>query len=70
MFQWRNTETGETILQDKFKRLREPFEYLGEAYRQPDAEQQIERIENSIQELEATSELLPVDRPQRQFQRQ
>ncbi len=60
IYEWKNTETGDVVQQDKFKRLKEPFEYLGEKFRQPDAKEEIARLQKRIKEIRAAGKPLPV----------
>lgn len=50
---WKNGETGETVRQERFKKLGEPFEYEGEGYADPDAPEEIARLEQEIAALES-----------------
>lgn len=52
---WENTETGEKVRQKRFRRLNEPFEYEGEGYAEPDADDEINRLESEIAELEGSA---------------
>jgi len=61
IYKWKNTETGEVMRQDRFKRLREPFEYLGQELRRADGTAEIVRLEKRIEELRAAAEPRPVD---------
>lgn len=64
IFLWENAETGEVVRQRKFRRLREPFEYLGEGYSDPDAEQKMAELKAEIRNLEAQRgglDRLPMD---------
>ncbi len=51
VFRWKNTETGEDVLQDKFRRLKEPFEFLGHGLRRPDGKAEIARLMEKIKKL-------------------
>ena len=48
-FHWENPDTGEHVSQTKFKRLPEPFKYLGEILAAPD---ELARLEEEIKALE------------------
>jgi hypothetical protein len=61
VYEWKNAKTGDVVQQDKFKRLKEPFEYLGEKFRRPDAKEKIERLQKKIKELRAAGKALPVE---------
>ncbi len=61
VYKWKNTKTGDVVQQDKFKRLKDPFEYLGEKFRQPDAKEKIARLQKRIKELRAAGKRLPVE---------
>ncbi|MFQ5619013.1 MAG: hypothetical protein ACE5FR_08570 [Rhodospirillales bacterium] len=61
VFRWKNTGTGEVVVQDKFKRLKEGFKFLGQDFRRPDAKKEITRLQKRIEELHAASNRLPVD---------
>ena len=61
VYKWKNAETGEVVVQDRFKRLKEPFEYLGEKFRRSDGKEEIARLQKKIKELRAASKPLPVD---------
>ncbi|MFQ5618086.1 MAG: hypothetical protein ACE5FR_03855, partial [Rhodospirillales bacterium] len=50
---WSDPETGETVRQDRFKKLKEPFEYKGEGYADPKAPEEIARLKNEIAALES-----------------
>jgi len=58
-YRWQNPESGETIAQAKFKRLKEPWEYLGEAPADPDAERKIAERQAKIEDLQAQRGNLP-----------
>ncbi|MFN3547007.1 MAG: hypothetical protein ACK4U0_05910 [Mesorhizobium sp.] len=49
---WRNPETNEETRQERFRRLKEPWIYLGEQYGVAEAEQQIAQLEADIRKLE------------------
>lgn len=49
---WEDTRTGETVRQQRFRKLKEPFEYIGEGYAESDADEKIRRLEREIAELE------------------
>lgn len=53
VFKWENPENGKIIEQEKYRRLKEPFEYLGEDYALDDAEDKIVALEKEIADLEA-----------------
>ena len=49
---WRNPDTSEETRQERFRRLKEPWIFLGEQYGVADAEQRIEQLEADIRRLE------------------
>ncbi len=61
VYKWKNPETGDVVVQDKFKRLKEPFEFLGQDFRRADGKEEIARLRKRIAEVRAASKLLPVD---------
>lgn len=61
IFRWENLETGEIVVQDRFKRLKEPYKFRGEERRRPGAEVEIARLEDQIQTLREANKRLPVD---------
>ncbi len=61
VYKWKNTETGEVVVQDKFKRLKELFEFLGQDFRRADGTEEIARLRKRIAEIRAASTPLPVD---------
>lgn len=61
---WTDPESGDLVRQKKFKRLGEPYEYLGKRYAMPNAETRIAELEAEIEELTGerdSRETLPVD---------
>lgn len=73
VYVWENTKTGEKIRQKRFRKLKEPFEYLGEDYADPGGTEEINRIEREIAALESGSppppetNEVPDDRPRENF---
>lgn len=61
VYKWKNSETSEVVVQDKFKRLKKPFKYLGEKFGRADGEAEITRLKEKIKEVRAASKPLPVD---------
>ncbi len=51
IFEWQNSETKEVIQQKKFRRLKEPFNYLGEKYAFENAEEEIAKHKKQIDML-------------------
>jgi hypothetical protein len=51
IFKWQNPDTGEIVKQEKFRRLKEPFEFVGKEYALVNAEEEIARLEKEITEL-------------------
>ena len=49
------------MVQDKFKRLKELFEFLGQDFRRADGTEEIARLQKRIAEIRAASTPLPVD---------
>ncbi|OOY42180.1 hypothetical protein, partial [Solemya velum gill symbiont] len=45
VYQWRNLETDEIVKQEKFRRLKEPWFYEGQVYREENTETEIARLE-------------------------
>lgn len=63
-FVWIDPSSGDLVRQRKFKRMGEPYEYLGERYAMPNAETRIAELEAKIEELAGerdSRELLPID---------
>ncbi len=60
VFRWTNPVTKEVVVQDKFKRLKKPFKYLGEKFGRADGEAEIARLKEKIKEVRATGKPLPV----------
>lgn len=58
---WINEETGKNTIQYKYKRLKSPFVYMKDLSRNF-YKDKIELLEREIQDREASSEALPVDR--------
>jgi len=57
IFLWKNNESGKTVKQQKFKRLSEPYDYLGEKYIVPDGKAEISRLEKEIKQLQNPKQL-------------
>lgn len=53
IFKWINPDSGKIVRQEKFRRLKEPYDYLGEEYALDGAEEKIAALEAKITELEA-----------------
>jgi hypothetical protein len=53
IFKWKNIDTDKIVKQEKFRRLKEPFEYLGKEYALDGAEKKIAALEAKIKSLEA-----------------
>ncbi len=53
VFRWTNPVTKEVVLQDKFKQLKEPFEYDREVLRHPEDEAEIVRRIEKLKKLRA-----------------
>lgn len=53
VFVWQRRDTGERLAQERFRRLDDAYEYLGEELRTPDAAATIEQLSGQIAELEA-----------------
>ncbi len=53
VFRWKNLDSGEIVEQDKFRRLNEPFEFLGEDLRRADGKEEIARLQERLEELRA-----------------
>lgn len=52
IFEWKNQDTGEIIKQEKFRRMKEPYEYIGEKFAQDNGERKIAELRKNISELE------------------
>jgi len=52
IFKWLNPETGQFVRQETFRRLKDPFEYLGDGYALDDGEARIKALETEISALE------------------
>ena len=66
VYVWENPDTGERVEQTRFRRLKEPFEYVGETLSIPNGEEEIARLEREIAERDsapAPPAALPVERP-------
>lgn len=61
VYRWKNAETGKVVGQDKFRRLKEPFEYLGQDFRRADGKEEIARLKEKIKKIRAANKPLPVD---------
>jgi hypothetical protein len=53
IFKWKNMDNGKIVKQEKFRRLKGPFEYLGKEYSLDGAEKKIAGLETKIKALEA-----------------
>ncbi len=53
IFEWQNTKTLEIVRQKKLRKLKEPFDWIGEKYALENAEEEIAALETKITELEA-----------------
>lgn len=63
VYVWRNADTGRLERQDRFRRLEEPYQYVGEEYAETDAEARIAELEEDVAALEAErDEASPVGR--------
>ena len=51
LYLWRNPKSGEEVRQTRFKRLAEPFEFLGQVFPDPSAKQESENLKREIEEL-------------------
>lgn len=51
VFRWLNTVTNEVTTQEKFRRLEEPYKYLGEGLRDPEGSQEIARLEKKLKTI-------------------
>ncbi|MEP2559763.1 MAG: hypothetical protein ABJH63_20150 [Rhizobiaceae bacterium] len=60
VFLWINGETGENIIQTKYKRLPEPFEFMKQES-DDFYKDKIRKLENTIAELQASDKTLPID---------
>ncbi|WP_136657210.1 hypothetical protein [Nitratireductor sp. XY-223] len=65
VFQWENPKTGEVVKQETYRRLKEPYEFVGEEYALEDAEEKMAALEGEIAALEKERDggnLLPRDK--------
>jgi hypothetical protein len=60
IYVWENPQTGEVVKQERFKRLQEPFEYKGQDFASPKAQEETARLKQEIQELSRTKSTPPV----------
>ena len=51
VFRWTNLKTGEVVLQDRVKQLKEPFEYDREVLRHPEDEAEITRLTEELKKI-------------------
>jgi len=58
---WRNTETDQIVMQDRLKRLDEPFDYVGKDFRDPAAKERLNVLERRLEQLQENAKPLPVD---------
>lgn len=51
IFKWQNPVTGKVVKQEKYRRLKEPFEFLGKEYALDNAKEEMARLNKEIEEL-------------------
>lgn len=53
VYVWENTETGEKTRQTRFRKLKDPFTFIGEDYANPEGARDVERLEREIASLQS-----------------